>query len=129
MDREPSGSVSNNDPDILSSTEATLSGSFSGASSTPSEVAFWWGTSSSSLTNYAKASITSSSTGAAGLVSVSFSATLTDLTPGETYVYQACATVSGSGEYASQSNTFWASGTKFFTLSSGAEPALDKDWL
>lgn len=112
-----------------SSTEATLSGSFSGASSTPSEVAFYWGTSSSSLTNCAIASITSSSTGADGLVSGSFSATLTGLTPGETYVYQACATVSGSGEYASQSKTFWASGTKFFTLSSGAEPALDEDWL
>lgn len=113
----------------MSSTEATLSGSFSGASSTPSEVAFWWGTSSSSLTNCAIASITSSSTGADGLVSGTFSATLSGLTPGETYVYQACATVKGSGAYASQSKTFWASGTKFFTLSSGAKPALDKDWL
>ena len=92
-------------------------------------MAFWWGTSSSSLTNCAIASITSSSTGADGLVSGTFSATLSGLTPGETYVYQACATVKGSGAYASESNTFWASGTKFFTLSSGAKPALDKDWL
>lgn len=124
MDREPSGSVSNENPVITSSTEATLSGSFTGASSTPSEVAFYWGTSSSSLTNCAIASITSSSTGADGLVSGSFSASLTGLTPGETYVYQACATVNGSGTYASQSETFWASGTKFFTLSTGAGQGL-----
>lgn len=81
------------------------------------------------MTNCAIASITSSSTDAEGLVSGTFSATLTGLTPGETYVYQACATVKGSGAYASEENTFWASGTKFFTLSTGAKPALDKDWL
>ena len=92
---------------MTSSTEATLSGSFSGASSVPSEVGFYWGTSSNSLTNKVVADAASSTSG-------TFTAKLTGLTEGETYVYQAYAIVSGTGSHSSETQTFYASGTKYF---------------
>lgn len=92
---------------MTSSTEATLSGSFSGASSVPSEVGFYWGTSSNSLTHKAVADAASSTGG-------TFTAKLTGLTEGQTYVYQAYAIVSGTGSHSSETQTFYASGTKYF---------------
>ena len=92
---------------MTSSTEATLSGSFSGASSVPTEVGFYWGTSSNSLTNKAVADAASSTSG-------TFTAKLTGLTEGQTYVYQAYAIVSGTGSHSSETQTFYASGTKYF---------------
>lgn len=92
---------------MTSSTEATLSGSFSGASSVPSEVGFYWGISSNSLSNKVVADAASSTSG-------TFTAKLTGLTEGQTYVYQAYAIVSGTGSHSSETQTFYASGTKYF---------------
>ena len=98
---------------MTSSTEATLSGSFSGASSVPSEVGFYWGTSSNSLTNKAVADAASSTSG-------TFTAKLTGLTEGQTYVYQAYAIVSGTGSHSSETQTFYASDTKYFKAGEGS---------
>ncbi len=92
---------------MTSSTEATLSGSFSGASSVPSEVGFYWGTSSNSLTNKVVADAASSTSG-------TFTAKLSGLTEGQTYVYRAYAIVSGTGSHSSETQIFYASGTNYF---------------
>lgn len=68
---------------------------------------FYWGTSSSSLTNKIVAD-------AAGSTSGTFTAKLTGLTEGQTYVYQAYAVVSGTGSHSSETQYFYASGTKYF---------------
>lgn len=114
--------VASDAPTIKSSTEVTLSGSFSGATSVPSEVGFYWGTSSSSLTNHSVASSPSSKSG-------TFSVTLSGLTPGQTYVFYSYAIVSGTGSYASSSEYLYAESTMHFTMPGGVEPAVDKDWL
>ena len=44
-----------------------------------------------------------------------FSATLSNLTPGTTYYYKAFATVYGTGDYASQSQTFYSATMSFST--------------
>lgn len=81
----------------MSQTGATLSGSYSGASSTPTAAGFKWGTTSGDLSETA----TANASGTSG----NLSANLTGLTAGETYYYQAFVTVSGTGSYASQSKT------------------------
>ena len=59
-----------------------------------------------------------------------FKATLTGLTPGQTYVFQSYATVAGTGTYASHTSEFWASYAKLFNMPGGAsDPAVDKEWL
>ncbi|MGM9763216.1 MAG: DNA/RNA non-specific endonuclease [Candidatus Cryptobacteroides sp.] len=104
----------------MSSTEVTLSGSYSGASAKPGEVGFFYGTSSSSMTEYVIATDNGGT----------FTARLSGLKPGQKYVFMAYAKVSGTGTYASQSSTFYATTIlTYFQMPGGAEPAVDKDWL
>ena len=91
----------------MSQTGATLSGSYSGASSTPTAAGFKYGTSSGNLNQTA----TVSASGTSG----SLSATLSNLTAGTTYYYQAFVTVNGTGDYASQSQTFYGTEYSFTT--------------
>ena len=107
----------------------TLSGSFSGATSLPSEAGFWYGTSSNSMNSHIVATVSSYSSNADGY-NGTFKATLTGLTPGQTYVFQSYATVAGTGTYASHTSEFWASYAKLFNMPGGAsDPAVDKEWL
>ena len=105
----------------------TLSGSFIGATVVPEEAGFWYGTSSSSLTNKVVAEVNASSDG--DTYSGTFTATLDGLVPGETYVFQSYAVVAGTGTYSSTSKTFWATQTSLFEMPGAAKPAIDKDWL
>ena len=91
----------------MSSTGATLSGSYSGASSTPSAAGFKYGTTSGSLNQTASSSVS----GTSG----SLSATLSNLSAGTTYYYKAFVTVSGTGDYSGQSNTFYGTEYSFTT--------------
>lgn len=91
----------------MSSTGATLSGSFSGASATPTAAGFKYGTSSGNLNLTASASVS----GTSG----DLSATLSGLTAGTTYYYNAFVTVKGTGDYASQSQTFYGTQYSFTT--------------
>lgn len=91
----------------MSSTGATLSGSYSEASVEPTEAGFKWGTTPGNLNQTAPA--TASGTGG------NLSATLTGLTPGTTYYYQAFVTVYGTGDYSSQSKTVYGSKCSFTT--------------
>ena len=110
---------------MKSSTEVTLSGSFTGAVTTPSEVGFYWGTSSSSLTNRLPASSVSMTGSDGG----TFSATLSGLAPGTNYVFRAYAIVSGTGQYSSDRETFYAGSPMVFKTHEATRPAVDKDWL
>lgn len=110
---------------MKSSTEVTLSGSFTGAVTIPSEVGFYWGTSSSSLTNKLPTSSVSMTSSDGG----TFSATLSGLAPGTSYVFQAYATVSGTGQYSSEKGTFKAASPMVFKTQGTTRPAVDKDWL
>lgn len=103
----------------------TLSGSYTGASTSPAEVGFYWGTSSNSLTN----KLTVSSVTATGTDSGTFEAHLSDLVPGKSYVFQAFARVSGTGAYSSDEQVFYAGTPTVFKMPGGAQPAVDKDWL
>lgn len=116
--------MSNITADVKSSTEVTLSGSFTGAVITPSEVGFYWGTSSSSLTNKLPASSVSTT----GTDSGTFSATLSGLAPGTNYVFQAYAVVSGTGQYSAEKETFYAASPMVFKTPGATRPAVDKDW-
>ena len=91
----------------MSQTGATLSGSYSGASASPTAAGFKWGTVSGSLNQTASCS----ASGTSG----SLSATLSGLSAGKTYFYQAFVTVSGTGDYASQSQTFYGTECSFKT--------------
>ena len=110
---------------MKSSTEVTLSGSFMGAVTTPSEVGFYWGTSSSSLTNKLPASSVSTTSSDSG----TFIATLSGLNPGTSYVFQAYATVSGTGQYSSEEETFQAASPMVFKTQGTTRPAVNEDWL
>lgn len=89
----------------MSSEGATLLGSYSGASSTPTAAWFKWGTNSSSLNNTANATLSGES----------FSASISGLNPGSPYYYKAYVTVYGTGDYASQSQDFGGSVQNFTT--------------
>lgn len=93
----------------MSQTGATLSGSYSGASATPTAVGFKWGTTSGNLTNTVNASEISSS----------FSSAISGLTAGTKYYYKAFVTVNGTGDYASQSEIFYGSECSFTTTGIG----------
>ena len=93
----------------------------------PEEAGFWYGTSSSSLTNKVVAKVNASSVGDS--YSGTFSATLDDLVPGETYVFQSYAVVAGTGTYSSTSETFCATQTSLFEMPGSAKPVINKDWL
>ena len=110
---------------MKSSTEVTLSGSFTGSVTTPSEVGFYWGTSSSSLTNKLPASSVSMTSSDGG----TFSATLSGLAPGTSYVFQAYATVLGTGQYSSEKGTFQAASPMVFKTQGATKPAVNEDWL
>ena len=108
----------------------TLSGSFSGATSLPSEAGFWYGTSSNSMDSHIVATVSSSYSSNADGYNGTFTATLTGRTPGQTYVFQSYATVAGTGTFASQTQTAWALNSNYFTMPGGGQnPAVDKDWL
>ena len=92
-------------PSGVGSTGATLSGSFSGASATPTAVGFKYGTTSGNLNQ------TLSATNSNG----SFSAILSGLSANTKYYYQAFVTVSGTGDYASQSEDFYGDVCSFTT--------------
>lgn len=81
---------------MKSSTGVTLSGSFADATGTPTEVGFYYGTSSSAMTGKVKS--TTQMYGMSG----SFSADLTGLDATKTYYYRAYAIVPGNGTYAGQ---------------------------
>ena len=117
--------VSNIRADVKSSTEVTLSGSFTGAVTAPTEVGFYWGTSSSSLTN----KLPTSSVSMTGSDGGTFIAILSGLAPGTSYVFQAYATVSGTGQYSSEEGTFHAASPMVFKTQGTTRPAVDKDWL
>ena len=102
----------------MSSTGATLSGSYSGASAVPTAVGFKYGTTSGNLNQ------TLSATNNNG----SLSATLTGLTAGTTYYYKAYVTVSGTGDYASQSQTFYGTEYSFTTSASQSLPSYLTDY-
>ena len=91
----------------MSATGATLSGSYSGATSEPSAAGFKYGTNSSNLNLTAS----SSASGTSG----DLAATLTGLSAGTTYFYKAFVTVSGTEDYASQSETFYGTQYSFKT--------------
>ena len=91
----------------MSSTGATLSGSYTGASATPASAGFNWGTSSGNLNQTALSSVS----GTEG----SLSSALSGLDPGTTYYYRAFATVYGTGDYASENDTFYGSVQSFTT--------------
>lgn len=110
---------------MLSSTEVTLSGSYTGVSNSPAELGFYWGTSSNSLTN----KLTVSSVTATGTDSGTFEAHLSNLVPGKSYVFQAFARVSGTGTYSSSEQVFYAATPTVFKMQGGVQPAVDKDWL
>ncbi|MCR5327133.1 MAG: DNA/RNA non-specific endonuclease [Bacteroidales bacterium] len=93
----------------MGQTGATLSGSYSGASATPTAVGFKYGTSSGNLNQ----TVTGTANG------TSFTATLSGLTAGQTYYYKAFVTVNGTENYASQSETFYGSECHFTTAGIG----------
>ena len=111
---------------MKSSTEVSLSGSFANATGTPTEVGFYYGTSSSAMTGKVKA--TASISGTSG----SFTADLTGLDATKTYYYRAYVVVPGSGVYSSQSAEIKAAGYAAVMMAEeqGAEPAVSgKTWL
>ena len=126
--QEPSATVENGTPSYASSTEVTLSGSFSGATAVPEEAGFWYGTSSSSLTEYVKAEVSFHANGN-DTYAGTFSATLTGLKAGRKYVFRACARVAGTGSQSSTKEDFWAPSTALAEMPGAAKPAIDKDWL
>ena len=121
---EPGATVTTGGADVKSSTEVTLSGSFANATGTPTEVGFYWGASSYSMTQKAVAGTNLSVT------SGNFSANLSGLNPNTTYYYRAYAVVNGTGDYALDSETFEASSYGSFTTPAPpVEPAVDESWL
>ena len=98
---------------MKSSTGVTLSGSFADATGTPTEVGFYYGTSSSAMTSKVKATVSTSGT------SGSFTADLIGLDATKTYYYRAYAVVPGNGTYASQTAEFTA--TYYDTVMIGVE--------
>ena len=54
-----------------------------------------------------------------------FTATLTGLTPGKTYVFQSYATVAGTGTFASQTQTAWALSYDYFKMPGGGQGRPD----
>lgn len=123
VDKQPAISLSNLSASVTSATSITIKGSFSGASSVPTVLGFYWGTSSNNLPNYVSATSIPNSTNG------TFTATINGLTEGETYVYCAYAEVKGTGSYASQIGQYSASDTQWITLTSGSTPAVDETWL
>lgn len=91
----------------MSSTGATLSGSFAGATSVPSAAGFRWGTSQENLSRTVSAA--ANSTGG------SLAAAIYGLSAGTTYYYQAFVTVSGSGDHSSESSTIYGAVCSFTT--------------
>lgn len=115
------------DVTIKSSTEVALSGSFSQATATPTEVGFYYGTSSTSMTNRAYTTVSGSDAG-------SFECTVRNLNPNSKYYYQAYVTVAGTGSYASQTQTLRSSVVMSFTTpddsqTSDVQAALNYGWL
>ena len=93
----------------------TLAGSFAHATATPTEVGFYYGTSSYSLNNKITASRPSGT-------SENFTANLSGLKSGQIYYYKAYVVVAGSGSYASEQKTVSASSYKSFKLEAEPEP-------
>ncbi len=100
----------------------SLSGSFSQATATPTEVGFYYGTASDP-----------SSGKVVNTTSSSFSLNLTGLKANTKYYYCAYVKVAGTGSYASQQKVIRGPQKTFTTLaeivSEPVDPALDKGWL
>ena len=100
----------------------TLSGSFANATGTPTEVGFYWGT-SSNLTSGKSVNTTSSS----------FSLELTGLKANTKYYYCAYVKVVGMGAYASSSSIVKGEVRNFTTpaepVIDPVDPAVNQSWL
>ncbi len=99
---------------------ATLSGQYSAATTAPSEVGFEFGT-SPSLGQKATASTPSGTSG-------SFEKAISGLNQNTTYYARAYVVVKGTGDYASQSQSFFGETVEFTTLKPAQEPALARSW-
>ncbi len=91
----------------ISQTGATLSGSYSSLIGSVIEAGFKWGTTSGNLNNTASGTLSGTS----------FGATLSGLSRGTTYYYQAYAKVQGTGDKSSTVSTFYSSTQRFTTTS------------
>ena len=118
-DKAPAATVGKGTYTITGESTATLSATYSNATTTPTEVGFWWGTSSSDMSNQL---IAKNNNG-------TFTATLTGLTAGQDVVFQPYVKVAGTGTYASDVREFWATASTYFEMPGNAKPAVDKDWL
>lgn len=118
----PAATVTTGSANIKSSTEVTLSGSFANATATPTEVGFYYGT-SSNPTSGKSVSTTSSS----------FSLALTGLQENTKYYYCAYVKVAGTGTYTGTVNLFKGEVKSFTTLSEPeddpVEPSVNQSWL
>ena len=91
----------------ISQTGATLSGSYSSLIGLVTEFGFKWGTTSGNLNNTASGTLSGTS----------FGATLSGLSRGTTYYYQAYVKVQGTGDKSSAVSTFYGSTQRFTTAS------------
>lgn len=107
---------------VKSSTEVTLSGSFADATGMPTEVGFYYGTSSYSLNNKVVASRPSGTSG-------SFIVNLSGLKAGQTYYFKAYAAVPGNGSYSSDEAIVYANSYGTFTLAEDVETEPASGWL
>lgn len=94
--QKPSATVTSGNASNIGQTVATLSGSYSAATSTATGTYFLWGTDRNSLINTLEAV---DNDGA-------FAGTLSGLTPNTIYYYKACATVKGTEIHALERDTF-----------------------
>ena len=100
----------------------SLSGSFSQATATPTEVGFYWGT-SSDPSSYKVVNTTSSQ----------YTLNLTGLKANTKYYYCAYVKVAGTGEYAGEQKIIKGAEKSFTTPSESVDnpvaPAVNKGWL
>ena len=123
---EPSVVVTTSDAKNVDYVSATLSASFSGATSVPSEVGFRYGTSANSLNSTIKATQPSGNSG-------TYTVKLDGLTPGCTYYFKAYAKVNGTGYFASGEATGDGIVKSFTTPvvpeADPVDPAVKHSWL
>ena len=123
---EPSVVVTTTAANNVDYVSATLSASFSSATSVPSEVGFIYGTSESSMNSTIKAAQPSGKSG-------TYTINLDGLTPGCTYYFKAYAKVNGTGHFDSNETTGNGTVRNFTTLTvpeiDPVDPAVKHSWL